>query len=113
MSMRPDQRRAYLDELARAEQATRDGRHAEAFAHLERAHIISQRHPGSHTYVHWRMWLLGFKRGDRRELLGQPMRMLAALTKSLVWVPKGNTGGANVNPLQPMPVPDDLIPYVD
>ena len=33
--------------------------------------------------------------------------------KSIFWVPTGNTGGANVNPLKPMPVPDDLRPYLD
>jgi hypothetical protein len=27
---------------------------------------------------------------------------------SRLWVPLGNTGGANVNPLQPMPIADDL-----
>ena len=33
---------------------------------------------------------------------------LAALVMSRLWVPVGNTGGANVNPLQPMPIPDAL-----
>ena len=33
--------------------------------------------------------------------------------KSIFWVPTGNTGGANVNPFKPMPVPDDLRPYLD
>ena len=34
--------------------------------------------------------------------------LLAALVMSRLWVPVGNTGGANVNPLQPMPIPDAL-----
>jgi hypothetical protein len=39
--------------------------------------------------------------------------MLAALTKSKIWVPVGNTGGANVSPFRPMAVPEDLRRYVD
>ena len=39
---------------------------------------------------------------------GQGLRLLAALLMSRLWVPTGNTGGANVNPLQPMPIPDAL-----
>jgi Protein of unknown function (DUF3703) len=34
--------------------------------------------------------------------------MFAALIFSKLWVPLGNTGGANVSALKPMPIPDDL-----
>lgn len=113
MSMRAEQRAAYDRELALARTEDAAGRLEAAFAHLERAHIIGQRHPLAHARAHWLMLRNGWRRGDRREVLGQPMRILAALTKSLLWVPAGNTGGANVNPLQPMPIPPDLRPYLD
>jgi len=32
----------------------------------------------------------------------------AAVLLSRLWVPLGNTGGANVSPVQPMPVAEDL-----
>jgi hypothetical protein len=40
--------------------------------------------------------------------MGQMLRLPAALLFSRLWVPLGNTGGANVNAMQPMPLPDDL-----
>ena len=39
---------------------------------------------------------------------GQLLRLPAAILMSRLWVPLGNTGGANVSPLQPMPIADDL-----
>lgn len=79
-----------------------------AFAHLERAHIISQRYTGPHLRSHAAMWVVGLQRRDWREVWGQPLRMLAALLFSRIWVPPGNTGGANVSAIKPMPVPADL-----
>jgi len=113
MSMKPALRFAYRRELDCADAAQARDDLNTAFSHLERAHVLSQRHSLSHAYTHWRMLRVGWRRGDRREILGQPARMLAALTKSLIWVPEGNTGGANVNPFKPMPVPADLRPFLD
>ena len=55
-------------------------------------------------------WMLrvGWRRQDGREIRGQLLRIAGALLISRIWVPLGNTGGANVSPLQPMPLPDDL-----
>ena len=44
---------------------------------------------------------------------GQLFRIPAALTKSRIWVPRGNTGGANVSAFAPMAVPADLAPLVE
>jgi hypothetical protein len=41
-------------------------------------------------------------------MLGQATRILAALLCSRIWVPEGSTGGSNVSPIMPMPIPDDL-----
>lgn len=113
MSMRPELRRAYLEELASAEAAEREGQWDASFGHLERAHILSQRHTLAHTATHLRMLRYGWIRGNPREIRGQVVRAIAALTKSKIWVPVGNTGGANVNPLKPMPIPADLRPLLD
>lgn len=108
---RPDPARiraAYRAELSAARRASAGGDAAAAFHHLERAHILSQRHTLAHVRVHWRMLRLGASVGDWREVLGQASRIAAAAIFSRIWVPIGNTGRANVSALKPMPVPDDL-----
>lgn len=80
-----------------------------AWRHLERAHILGQAWPREHTYVHWVMMLFGIKIKNGREILGQIPRLLVGGVKSFVgYIPVGNTGGANVPPLQPMEIPADL-----
>jgi hypothetical protein len=106
--MKPKLREALRRELAASrELELRDSLDA-AFAHLERAHILSQRYAFAHAAVHVRMLRLGWKRRSAREVLGQATRTVAALLFSRIWVPVGNTGGANVSALRPMPLPDDL-----
>lgn len=113
MNMAPALREAYRRELAEADALEAAGAWKTAFHHLERAHILGQRHTLAHTRAHLRMLRNGWKRADAREVRGQVVRSLAALLKTVIWVPAGNTGGANVNPLRPMPIPADLKPYLD
>lgn len=113
MKMKPAQRAAYDAEMAAARAADASGDLDTAFAHLERAHILGQRNTWAHTRAHLAMFVIGWRRRDPRELLGQLLRIPAALTKSLIWVPVGNTGGANVSAIKPMPVPADLKHYLD
>lgn len=108
---RPDPTRiraAYGAELSAASAAAAGGDAQAAFHHLERAHILSQRHTLAHVRVHWRMLRLGASVGDWREVLGQASRIAAAAIFSRIWVPIGNTGRADVSALKPMPVPEDL-----
>ena len=59
------------------------------------------------------MLKIGFSKKDVREMIGQVVRMAATIPGFVLgWVPKGNTGGADVSALQPMPVPDDLASLV-
>ena len=113
MRLTDAQRIAFRQELAQASTAEREGDDAAAFAHLERAHILGQRNTFAHGLAHWRMLRHGWRRRDRREVLGQLLRLPAALTKTLIWVPRGNSGGADVPALHPMPVPPDLAHLVD
>lgn len=81
----------------------------QAWRHLERAHIIGQAYPGEHTYAHWQMLKFGIRIKSSREVIGQIPRLLVGGVKSFVGrIPVGNTGGANVHPLKPMEIPDDL-----
>jgi hypothetical protein len=101
-------RAAYDDELEAADAAALGGKAEAAFHHLERAHILSQRHTREHVRVHWLMLRLGASAGAWREVLGQSTRIIAAALFSRIWVPTGNTGRANVSALKPMPIPGDL-----
>ena len=106
--MKGARRAGYAAELAAAEVAISGGKIEVAFHHLERAHILGQRHTWEHVNVHWRMLRLGASVGAWREVLGQMSRMAAAAMFSRIWVPAGNTGRANVSAMKPMPVPEDL-----
>lgn len=81
----------------------------EAWRHLERAHILGQLYPYHHSEVHWLMLRFGFRIKDWKEISGQVLRLFVGGVKSFVGkVPVGNTGGANVPPLLPMEIPEDL-----
>ena len=113
MTLRHEQRRAYAAEMDAACRAQADHRLDAAFHHLERAHVIGQRNVLAHARAHAGMLRIGWLRRDRREVAGQLLRISAALTKTLLWVPRGNTGGANVSAFRPMPIPADLRHLVD
>lgn len=95
-------------EILAATEASGRGDYSRAFQHLERAHILSQRFTVRHVRVHWLMLKHGVVMRDRREIFGQGVRIVAAALFSRIWVPMGNTGGANVSAVRPMPIPDDL-----
>jgi len=105
--------RVFQYEWTSAAAARRAGDLDRAFAHLERAHIVGQRHTWLHARAHCGMLAIGWQRRDRREIVGQLGRVIAALLFSRLWVPVGNTGGANVSPFTPMPLPDDLRTLLD
>jgi hypothetical protein len=55
------------------------------------------------------MLRVGLHRRDGREIFGQLLRLVATLPGALFgWVPAGNTGGANVSALRPMPMPPEF-----
>jgi hypothetical protein len=77
--------------------------------HLERAHIISQPWPWPHTANHIAMFALAVAQRDRREALGQVIRIIVAAPGSALGrYPEGNTGRAAMGLTQPMPLPADL-----
>jgi hypothetical protein len=99
--------RAALDhELTTAREATTS---QDRWLALERAHILSQPWPWPHTVVHWRMLHLALAQHDRREALGQIVRLLVAAPGSATGrYPEGNTGRAAIGLTQSLPLPDDL-----
>jgi hypothetical protein len=106
-------RAAFDGEIATAAEARRQGDAARAFRHLERAHILGQRSTTAHVRVHWLMLRHGIATRQPREVAGQVARIMAAALFSRIWVPAGNTGGANVSAMRPMPVPEDLREWLE
>ena len=110
MSSFADNIRPYVD--AEFEAAARDP--AKAFAHLERAHVLGQASTREHVRVHWRMLRWAWRRRDAREFFGQVVRIIGAATKTFIGlVPSGNTGGANVSAVRPMPVDPELAAIIE
>jgi len=84
-----------------------------SWRHLERAHILGQAWPIQHTKAHWKMMVFAFRIKNTREIFGQIPRLLVGGVKSFVGeIPVGNTGEANVPPLKPMEIPEDLIQII-
>ena len=102
-------RAAWAAERTAAREARRQGNDEAEWKHLERAHILSQPMAVAHVRTHAAMFAAGMRRHDRAEVLGQLLRIAVAAPGS--WTgryPIGNTGGADVSALRPMPIPDDL-----
>lgn len=82
----------------------------QAWRHLEKAHVIGQAYPFQHTYVHWKMLQFGIKIKSVKEIIGQIPRLLVGGVKSFVGkIPVGNTGGANIPPLKPLPIEEEIM----
>ena len=107
-------RAAWSAEREAASAARQAGDPAGEWHHLERAHILSQPMAGPHVRTHVDMLGAGFRRRDRREVLGQLLSLVVAGPGSLTGrYPVGNTGGADVSALLPMDIPDDLRAILD
>lgn len=107
--MSPYVKTHFSAEMHAARQAYGQGDYADAFAHLERAHILGQRWFWPHTVSHGWMLRVGWQMKDRREIIGQLLRLfLTPLGHLTGRLPIGNNGRASVSAFAPMPVPDDL-----
>lgn len=103
----------YQKELQAYQACLEQGQLAAAWLHLERAHILGQPYPKEHTAAHGKMLAFGFRTKNTREILGQLPRLLVGGIKSWAGtIPVGNTGGANVSPVKPMPIPADLTQII-
>ena len=79
-----------------------------AFSHLERAHVLGQKHTLAHVRAHWAMLLYSRQYGSPRDVLGQVGRLFGAALFTWLWVPEGNTGGTNIGAFERRPIPPEL-----
>lgn len=94
--------------------AARSG--ADPWPALERAHLLSQRWAWTHTRVHLAMLRVALTQRDRREFVGQVIRLAVAGPGSLAGkYPAGNTGRTTMRLTETADLPDDiattLTPY--
>jgi len=110
MSRFADNIRPYVDAELRASSLNP----AQEFAHLERAHVLGQASTREHVRVHWRMLQWAWRHRDAHEFFGQVMRIVGAATKTFIGlVPSGNTGGANVSAVRPMPLDPEIAAIIE
>jgi hypothetical protein len=107
--MHPTLAAAFDAEVQCAERALANDNLSEAFAHLERAHVLGQWYVRPHVITHLGMLRIGWRRRDMREIAGQLIRIPGGMIGSAIGrVPSGNTGGSNVSAFQRLPIPGDL-----
>jgi hypothetical protein len=76
---------------------------------LERAHLLSQPWAWPHTRVHLAMLRLALTQRDRREVVGQIIRLAVAGPGSLAGkYPAGNTGRSTMRLTETAPLPPDI-----
>src|SRR5262245_16414993 len=107
--MAPSVQQAFDAEMTQARASAARGDRTSAWRALERAHILSQPFAWPHVRVHAAMLGFAFRHRDWREIAGQLPRLVLAAPASLLGrAPRGNTGGANVGILTPLPMPPDI-----
>ena len=76
--------------------------------------MLGQASTVQHVRVHVQMLLWAVRHRAPREFAGQVLRVVGAATKTAIsWVPTGNTGGSNISPFKPLPIPVDLQTVLD
>jgi len=113
MTMPTKLKAAFNEEMQQAKSLYAQGQYPQSFQHLERAHVLGQRHYIPHVINHYWMLKIGVRRRDLREVVGQALRIIGSAGSLIGWIPIGNTGGANVSPIKPMPIPPDLAHFFD
>lgn len=99
----------FNSEVAEAQRLLKRGSLNEAFAHLERAHVLGQRYIVPHVRTHWLMLRIGVSRRSVAEVMGQAARIvLGALGSAVGVVPTGNTGGTNISMFRRLPIDPEI-----
>ncbi|MGI8702597.1 MAG: DUF3703 domain-containing protein [Nocardioidaceae bacterium] len=96
------------EELALSRKAERRDELPTAWRHFQRAHILGQTAVWAHIWVHLTMLRFAVVHWNRREIVGQLVRIVIAGPGSYSGrVPLGDTGAARA-PFPPAPIPEDL-----
>lgn len=87
---------------------------ADPWPPLERAHLLSQPWAWPHTRVHLAMLRIAVTQRDRREFIGQVIRLAVAGPGSLASkYPSGNTGRTTMGLTETATLPDDIASILE
>lgn len=111
--MTPKLRAAFEQEMLQAKSLYHAANYSQCFHYLERAHILGQRFYIPHVINHYWMLKTGLRQHNIGEVFGQILRIIGSVGSLIGWIPIGNTGGSNVSPIKPMPIPADLAHFFD
>jgi len=112
--MNPRQTEAFEQEITLARALMRRGEHVRAQRHLERAHVLGQRHVVPHVLSHWLMLVVATRRREPGALLGQAVRIVLGAVGSFVGsVPTGNPGGSDVSMFERRPIEPELLALME
>jgi hypothetical protein len=110
LHVNPLHKEAFQREMTSARHLIRERRLDEAFACLERVHVLGQEYVSSHVLSHWHMFRVERRRHEPKAALGQVMRIvLGALGSAVGSVPTGNTGGTDISMFKRMPIDPKLM----
>lgn len=108
------QQQAFDQAIAEARQAMAQQQWQPAMEQLKRAHVLGQLVVWPHTYTHWLMLLLEWRRRRFGAVVGQLIRMLLGVIGSAVGkVPTGNTGDSDISMFRKLPVLPELQQMMD
>lgn len=114
MNMKPRQAEAFEQEIRSARALMRRSEPERALAHLERAHVLGQRHVVPHVVTHWLMLRVAVQRRDLAAVLGQAVRVVLGAVGSFVGsVPTGNTGGTDISMFARLPIEPELLAILE
>lgn len=112
--MRSELRQAFHAEMKASIVLYKNGQFAEAFQHLEVAHVLGQQYVAPHIQTHYWMLKIGLKRRSLPEIWGQVIRIgLGAIGSAVGIVPVGNTGGTNISMFKRLPVERNIQSLID
>lgn len=111
--MKSKLQKAFEQEMSLAKNMYKTQDYSKCYYHLERAHILGQRHYLPHVLNHFWMFKVAVKKRDLRETFGQIARMIMSVGSIFGTVPLGNTGRARISPIKPMPIPSDLQAFFE
>ena len=111
MTLKQQRKKEFYKQIKSGKRVLKNNEVNEAFYHFENAHVLGQSHLFRHTLSHFWLLICGIKIKSVKEIIGQVFRIIASLLFTLIWVPKGNTGGTNISPFKNLPIRKELQKY--
>jgi hypothetical protein len=111
MTVKQQRKKEFYNQLRLGKRVLKNKEVKASFYHFENAHVLGQSHLYRHTLSHYWLLFWGIKTKSVKEIIGQTSRIIPSLLFTLIWVPKGNTGGSNISPMKILPIRKEFLKY--